>query len=310
MVQAKDQERTAAQPEAPQGGAGRVRTCVGCGERVEIPRGSGASSQLIRLVFGPEGEIAVDAAGGGFGRGAHVHPRPGCLEKAVQRGLARAARAKVSFLRAEREDVADADAGSAAPEGELIPLSAATLAAAIARALDRRIQGFIVAAARGRRIAPGADAVAAADSHGEARAIVVASDASAGAEIPAVRRAIAEGRAVAWGTKRALGALCSAAGSSKRVEGLGVVAITDDRIAGALREAVQTAAVVAMFAASSGAKGMQTGGLPGSASKPPRHVHPVGAESVPRHHDGARADSASVQALDVARSDQGRRADG
>ena len=62
-----------------------MRTCVGCGERVEIPRSESPSSVLVRLVLGPGGEVAVDAAGGGFGRGAHVHPRPGCVEKAALR---------------------------------------------------------------------------------------------------------------------------------------------------------------------------------------------------------------------------------
>ena len=44
---------------------------------------------------------------------------------------------------------------------------------------------------------------------GEASLVVVARDAAAGAELSVVRKAIAEGRAVAWGSKRELGALCS-----------------------------------------------------------------------------------------------------
>jgi predicted RNA-binding protein YlxR (DUF448 family) len=247
-----------------------VRTCVGCGERVEIPRG--APSPLVRLVLGPGGEVAVDAANGGFGRGAHVHPRPGCLDKAVQRGLARAAKAKVSLLRVE--EPAETDGAGEGARGGLVPLDPASLSQAIVRAFDRRIQGLVVAAARAHRIAPGSDAVKGADERGEAHAVLVA---------------VAEGRAVAWGTKQIIAQLCSAAGSAKRSEGLGVVAITDTRIAGALQEAVRMAAAVTTLAA-------------------PRRAHPAGAGPVRKRHDGN--DSGGASAEEVARSGQGRRADG
>lgn len=278
MVQASGREQTTAHRAHPGSGTPRVRTCVGCGERVEIPRGAGAPSPLVRLVLGPGGEVAVDPANGGFGRGAHVHPRSGCLEKAVQRGLARAAKAKVSLLRVDEP----ADAG----EAGVVPLDAASLAQAIGRAFDRRIQGLLVAAARAHRIAPGSDAVKGADDRGEAHAVLVAVDAAATAELSAVRRAVAEGRAVAWGTKQIIGLLCSAAGSAKRSEGLGVVAITDTRIAAALQEAVRMAAAVTTLGA-------------------PRRPQ-AGAEPARKRHD----DSGSASAEEVARSGQGRRADG
>ena len=38
----------------------RVRTCVGCGERVEMT----ARASLVRLILGPEGEVAVDSGDG------------------------------------------------------------------------------------------------------------------------------------------------------------------------------------------------------------------------------------------------------
>jgi len=281
MQLANERERTTARAEVPGSGTPRVRTCVGCGERVEIPRGVSTPAPLVRLVLGPGGEVAVDAAGGSFGRGAHVHPRPGCLEKAVQRGLARAAKAKVSLLRVEE------------PTGEggegLVPLDAASLAQAIVRAIDRRIYGLIVAAARAHRLAPGSDAVKGADERGEAHAVLVAVDAAAAAELSAVRRAIADGRAISWGTKQTIGLLCSAAGSAKRAEGLGVVAITDTRIAGALQEAVRMALAVTTLAS-------------------PRRAHPAGAEPVRKRHDFNESGGASAE--EVARSGQGRRADG
>jgi predicted RNA-binding protein YlxR (DUF448 family) len=282
MRQASDREQTTTQAGHPGSGTPRVRTCVGCGERVEIPRGVRAPSPLVRLVLGPGGEVAVDAAGGGFGRGAHVHPRPGCLEKAVQRGLARAAKAKVSLLRV------DEPAGEGAGAG-LVLLDAASLAQAIIRAADRRIGGLLVAAARAQRIAPGSDAVKSADERGEAHAVLVAVDAAAAAELSAVRRAIADGRAISWGTKQTIGLLCSAAGSAKRSEGLGVSAITDSRIAGALQEAVRMASAVTTLTS-------------------PRRAHPAGAEPVRKRHDCNQSGGASAE--EVARSGQGRRADG
>jgi predicted RNA-binding protein YlxR (DUF448 family) len=63
-----------------------VRTCVGCGERVE-QRG------LVRLrIEGDHVEIDRDRKGG---RGAWLHARDACLEKAVRRrSLARAFRGR------------------------------------------------------------------------------------------------------------------------------------------------------------------------------------------------------------------------
>jgi predicted RNA-binding protein YlxR (DUF448 family) len=258
----------------------RTRTCVGCGERVEIAYAGGAPSSLIRLVLGPGGEVAVDAAGGSFGRGAHVHPRPACLEKAVQRGLSRAAKGKVSALRL------DAEEGGAEAT---VPLDAGSLARAIVGALERRVRGLLVAASRARAIAPGADAATSADRVGDAKLFVVASDAAAGAELGVVRRAVAEGRAVAWGTKQVLGALCSSAGSAKRTEGLSVVVIKDDRIAGAIQAAVLAASAITPVAA--------------------RRAHATYAEAGHKRHDALRPD-ASGGDHGAARSEPDRRADG
>jgi predicted RNA-binding protein YlxR (DUF448 family)/ribosomal protein L7Ae-like RNA K-turn-binding protein len=293
-------------------GSARVRTCVGCGERVELPRSDAPSSVLIRLVIGPSGEVAVDAAGGGFGRGAHVHPRPLCVERAAQKGLSRAARSKVSFLLFEEAGLSGNEStdvavtsGSGSASGSthvavglgLVPLDACSLSQAIIAALDRRVQGLLVAAARSRKIAPGTDAVVGADVRGQAALVLVATDAAAGAELSVVRRAISEGRGVAWGTKKVLGALCSAADSAKRSEGLAVIAIKDDRIGAAIREAVQAAAAL----------------LPLSSSSSARRSHPEGAAAGRKRHDAIRpgaGDGAIEVPRDVARSGRDRRADG
>ena len=66
-----------------------MRTCVGCRKR-------GAKSDLIRIVaqHGGRGSVLVlDIEGRLPGRGAHLHPRVECLDKAVRiRAFARALR--------------------------------------------------------------------------------------------------------------------------------------------------------------------------------------------------------------------------
>ena len=71
------------------GASRRERTCVGCGERVPVDR---ARDEMVRLVLLPAQhgmEVAVDLAGHSSGRGAWVHGRTQCLERAAARGLAR-----------------------------------------------------------------------------------------------------------------------------------------------------------------------------------------------------------------------------
>jgi predicted RNA-binding protein YlxR (DUF448 family) len=236
----------------------RVRTCVGCGERVELQRSDAAAVTLIRLVLGSGGEVAVDAASGGFGRGIHVHPQPACVERAALRGIARAAKAKVALVWHDEQPATstssvpnsvpmDASGLSVTPGG-FVSLEPASLAVAIIRSLERRAHGLLLAAVRAQRVALGADAVTSAVERGVGRLVVVATDAAADADLSAVRRAVADGRAVAWGTKQVLAASCSMAASSKRIEGhgegLGVVAIEDDRVATAFRAAVHAAAAL------------------------------------------------------------------
>ena len=56
---------------------GPLRTCVGC-------RATGPRSALLRVVVVHD-ELVVDAARRMPGRGAWLHPDPGCLEKAERR---------------------------------------------------------------------------------------------------------------------------------------------------------------------------------------------------------------------------------
>ena len=65
--------------------AAPIRTCIGCGERA-------ARTELI-LVVAAGGEIVPDTASRLPGRGAYLHPRLACLERAQRRkAFARALR--------------------------------------------------------------------------------------------------------------------------------------------------------------------------------------------------------------------------
>ena len=146
------------------------RTCVGCGKRA-------APDAMVRLVLGPAGQIAVDAAGGGFGRGAHVHPSVDCVAKAARGGLARAFKTKI-----------EADAKS--------------LGTAIREAYERRAAGLVMGARRAGHLELGADAAAQAYATG-APLVVLAAD--AGSVAKRFDAAVAAGRAACFGTKAALG---------------------------------------------------------------------------------------------------------
>ena len=157
------------------GRARNERTCAGCGDKA--PAG-----ELVRLVHGPGLTVAVDAAGGAFGRGAHVHPRPECLAKACKGGLARAFKANVKVSPEELGD-------------------------AIGAAMDRRLEGLLVAASLGGGLAVGADAAREAMVKGRASLVVVARDAGSVADDREVVEQVSRGRAIAWGEKARLGAL-------------------------------------------------------------------------------------------------------
>jgi predicted RNA-binding protein YlxR (DUF448 family) len=152
-----------------------VRTCVGCGA-------SGSPADMVRFLLGPEGPdgaapVAVDAADGGFGRGAHAHPA--CIPAACKGGFARAFRCKVA----------------AEP---------AHLAAELRAAYERRVLGLLSGARRSGHLAIGVEPTVEAMTAG-APLVVLATDAAAVAA--RFESSVREGRAVAFGTRASLGAL-------------------------------------------------------------------------------------------------------
>jgi len=187
-------------PQGLQGRRGR-RRCIGC-DRIDTPE------SMARLVVSENGEVAFDLAGGAFGRGAHVHPSPRCLESAP-RALAK------SFKRP-------------------IAATPAELAAALVAAADRRTRGLLASAARSNGVEVGAELAGAAFQLGRAHLLVVARDAQSAASVGSVMHAIATGGAVAWGTKSELGSLVHKAE-------VGVLGIESQPIAAAVRSAVMMA---------------------------------------------------------------------
>lgn len=184
------------------------RTCVGCGQR-------DAASAMVRLVVA-EDEVVFDLAGGAFGRGAHLHPRPACIVKAP-RGLSR------NFKR-DMTGVLGADGRD--------------LAARLSAACDRRMSGLLLAARRTNALAVGADAALEAIRRGAALTIV-AVDAGKIAQTLEVQGAVAEGRAIAWKAKNELGSLLGE-------EAVAICAVRHAGIAGelkVLRAAADAAAV-------------------------------------------------------------------
>lgn len=181
--------------------SGPIRTCAGCGKRV-------AADELVRVVVDPTGSLAIDLAGSGFGRGGHVHPVPECLNKAVRGGFSRVFKAKID---ATAED----------------------LAAQIVAAVERRIEGLLAGARRGRHLVMGADSVSAALREGKGELVVVACDAAAAAKLPEVVDAIGRGRAIAWADKKRLGALFGR-------DEVGVCAVLNEGVAGAIFQAHRT----------------------------------------------------------------------
>ncbi len=160
------------------------RTCVGCGKHAE-------ASALVRLVLGAENEIAVDgsakrdvaiavdAAGGAFGRGAHVHAASDCIARACRGGLSKAFKRELK-------------------------IDASVLVKAIRDAYERRAIGILIGARGAGQLALGADQARDA-IHAGALLVVLATD--AGSVTKDFERAIAEGRSASFGTRASLGEL-------------------------------------------------------------------------------------------------------
>jgi len=178
------------------------RMCAGCGKRDSV-------DALVRVVVDPSsGEVVMDLAGSEFGRGAHVHAAPACVVKAAKGGLSRVFKMEVK--------------GDAEAMGKELVASA-----------ERRIEGLLGGARRGKLVAVGGDAVSDSLKDGSARLLVVARDAAAAAELPHVRKAIADGLCIAFADKARLGAIFS------RNE-VAVVAVLNEGVASAIRHAELT----------------------------------------------------------------------
>lgn len=192
---------------------------------------------LVRLVFGPDGELAIDSGEGTFGRGTYVHPVPACVQGAGAKGVARRRPRPAPVAPDAPRDVDAPKDEPTTPVALTIggePLSASSLRDAVAAAYRRRLGGLVHAARRARTLAVGSDAACAAIGAGDAALVIVANDAAAAADRSEVRAAIAAGRAVSWGSKSELGELVGGG----REDGVAVVAILDRRIAAAMRDAV------------------------------------------------------------------------
>ena len=183
-----------------------MRTCVGCQAR--FSSGEMAPADLhVRVVLGPtdetsaggsKAEVAVDFAGSSFGRGAHLHVRPACIERACRAGFARAWKRPVS----------------ASPKA---------LARQIADAAEQRIRGLLLGARRAKLLAFG-DEAREAVAKGAASLAIVATDAGASGTKGALLGALREGLVVSYGTKAELGTLFGR-------EEVAVVAITHAGVA-------------------------------------------------------------------------------
>ena len=157
------------------GKPGPRRQCAGCAKR-------DAADDLVRVVLGDDGALAVDLADSRFGRGAHVHASIECVQKAFRGGFAKVFKCKV--------------------EGAVESLGEQLLSAA-----DRRIEGLLAGARRGKLAIAGSDVVRAAYREGTAALVLVASDAAAAAKLPEVQDAVGQGKAIVFSNKQRLGAI-------------------------------------------------------------------------------------------------------
>jgi predicted RNA-binding protein YlxR (DUF448 family)/ribosomal protein L7Ae-like RNA K-turn-binding protein len=152
------------------------RQCAGCAKR-------DFADDLVRVVLDPaDGALAIDLADSRFGRGAHVHASKECVQKALRGGFAKVFKCKVE--------------GTVDALGEQLVVAA-----------DRRIEGLLAGAKRGKLAISGSDVVRAAYRDGTAALVLIACDAAAAAKLPEVQEAVSQGKAIGWGNKQRLGAI-------------------------------------------------------------------------------------------------------
>jgi ribosomal protein L7Ae-like RNA K-turn-binding protein len=161
---------------------------------------------MIRLVLGEDGDLVVDLAGRAFGRGAWVHPRTDCIDRAARGGV---------------------DKSFKAPVG----VDTAAVFQRVRDAANRRAEALIASARRSGSAAPGSEVARAAVEEGRAHLLVVAEDARAAAQASFVTRVAAAGKVITWGTKEILGRATGRPDTA-------VVAISDRGLADAIVRSV------------------------------------------------------------------------
>lgn len=196
----------------------RVRTCARCREPIAARHPGGRQSRGgklgegepsgIRWVLSPEGEVFPDLTGRSWGRGSWLHASPRCLQ-GVERSLSRSFRSQVK--------TSDRDAMER-----------------LGQAAELRVWQLLGAGKRRRLMAVGGAEVEDAWKSGRAKLLVVAGDARAVAETPAVRSGVTAGIARVWGDKAGLGQVFG------RPE-VGVVAALDQRLAEDVFDAIAMA---------------------------------------------------------------------
>lgn len=202
---------------------GPQRTCAGCAKsvpadelvRVVVDEGTAdradrsGETSAASMASGEGGaKLAVDLADSKFGRGAHVHPSPDCLAKALKTGFSRAFKTKIASTMEE-------------------------VGGQIVASADRRIEGLLAGAKRARLVVSGSDTVREALREGTARLVVVARDAAAAVKVTEIEQAITEGTAMAWGNKQSLGALFGR-------DEVAVCAVLHEGVAAAMASAYRT----------------------------------------------------------------------
>jgi predicted RNA-binding protein YlxR (DUF448 family) len=201
-ARARDDDKPRAAPAAaPAGGeaAAGTRTCVAC-------RQTGARGELVRLVEGEGGAIAVDARTRTGGRGAWVHPTRGCITAAAKRHGAE---------RSLKVPVREVDAGA--------------LLVQTRAAFARKIASLLLAARRAGGIAGGASAVADALERSRVPLVLVATDAG-----ETSRALVEEAGAAAGGTHVRTFATKDALGAALGRAEIALLAVSDHGIAAEL----------------------------------------------------------------------------
>lgn len=181
--------------------ASRERSCAAC-------RGKAPFTELLRVVHTQDGQVVPDLSATAFGRGAWLHPRPECFQKA-QRALSKSLKVRVTT-------------------------TAEQLAELIRAQAERRFVALLNSASRKRALAVGRTRVEKLLDEERVRLIVAARDARAALDSAAIQRAIRSGLAVAWGSKSELGALVGR-------EEAAVLAVLDDGLANALKTTIAMA---------------------------------------------------------------------